>query len=199
MGLCGELYIDETQIKVFSAIITIEAGFYSGDLIEYLVEAFQMPTRNIKWEITTKKALKQETFRDYIKYPFDTFSEAEAKTLSNSFIGELGRKYTRTNRGFTCRDIDTVQCSWTVGLAERKNITINNYNDLFLIREQTVERFFSDNTSVNRFVVSKAIFRCLYHLYDNWANETKLYSINTDGFFITNPRKQHPSKKDVKF
>lgn len=77
-----------------------------------------------------------------------------------------------------------------MGLAEGKNITIDNYNDLFLVREQTVERFFSDNTSVNRFVVSQAIFRCLYHLYDNWANETKLYSITTDGFFITNPRKQ---------
>lgn len=92
LGLCGEFYIDETEIKVFRATIKIEAGFYSGDLIQYLVEAFHMPTRNIKWEITTKRALKPETFRDYIKYLFNTFSEAKAKKLANSFIGELGRK-----------------------------------------------------------------------------------------------------------
>ena len=35
--------------------------------------------------------------------------------------------------------------------AEGKNMTIDNYKDLYLIREQTVERIFSDNTSINWF------------------------------------------------
>ena len=40
--------------------------------------------------------------------------------------------------------------------AEGKNITIDNYKDLYLIREQTVEIIFSDNTSINWFVRSEA-------------------------------------------
>ena len=41
---------------------------------------------------------------------FDTFTEAQAKLLPKSFIGELGRKYTQTEHGFTCGDVDTAQC-----------------------------------------------------------------------------------------
>lgn len=115
LGLCGEFYIDETEIKIFSATIKIEAGFYSGDLLEYLVKAFHMPTRNIKWKITTDK----ESFktRHFERLSAISFPESQARGLANSFIGELGRKCTCTKRGFTCNIIDTAQCLWTVGLA----------------------------------------------------------------------------------
>ena len=93
------------------------------------------------------------------------------------------------------RNVDTAQCLWTVGLAEGKNITIDSYKDLFLVREQTVDPIFSDNTSVNRFVISQAIFRCFYLLYDNWTKGSILYSINTDRFYMTNPKHTYPSKK----
>lgn len=151
----------------FGVPLKIEAGFYSSNLLWYLVNDLHMPTKNIKWMITTKKALKPDTFRAFFTCLFRTFPEAEAKKLANSYIGELGRKYFRTNHGFTCRDIDTAQCMWTVGLAEGKNITIDNYKDLFLIREQSVEPIFSDNTSINRFVISEAILHCLQLIFDS--------------------------------
>ena len=34
---------------------------------------------------------------------------------------------------------------------------------------------------------------------DNWTDESELYSINTDGVFMTNPKHQYPNKKDVEF
>ena len=101
-----------------------------------------MPTSNIKYRITTQKAPKPHTFRAFLTYIFIIFPESQAKMLANSFIGELGRKYSRNDHGFTCRDMDTAQCIWTSALAEGKNITIDNYKDLHLIREQTVERIF---------------------------------------------------------
>ena len=78
------------------------------------------------------------------------------------------------------------------GISRGKNITVDSYKDMFLVREQTVERIFSNNTSINRFVISKA-------MYDNWTNNSKLYSINTDDFFMTNPRHKYLDKKSVKF
>ena len=39
----------------------------------------------------------------------------------------------------------------------------------------------------------------------NWSHDengnsiSKIYAINTGGIFMTNPRKQHPNKKDAKF
>lgn len=95
--------------------------------------------------------------------------------------------------------MDTARCIWTSCLAEGKNITIDNYKDLYLIREQTVERFFSDNTSINRFVISEAILKYLQLILDNYTKDSILYSVKTDRFYMTNPKVTYPNKKDVKF
>ena len=58
---------------------------------------------------------------------------------------------------------------------------------------------FSDNTSINRFFVSQSILSCLNLIYDNWTDESELYSVNTDGIFITNPKHQYPNKSEVEF
>ena len=62
--------------------------------------------------------------------------------MANSFIGDLGRKYNRTNYGFTCQDLETAQNIWTQGLTDGKNITIDNFEDLYLIREQKIDRIY---------------------------------------------------------
>ena len=48
--------------------IIIEAGFYSANLVGYLVEVLHMPITQIKYKITTKRALKPDTFKGYIKF-----------------------------------------------------------------------------------------------------------------------------------
>ena len=195
----GEFYINKTVIKTFGVPLKLEAGFYSRNLVLYLVDVLNMPIKKIKWKITTKRALAGNTFRNLMIYIFKTFPENQAKKLANSFIGELGRKYLRTDHGFACRDMDTAQYIWTSALAEKRNITIDNYKDLFLIRERTIERHLSDNTSVNRFVISEAILQCLKLISDNWPTDSELYSVNTDGFFMTNPKNRYRNKSDVKF
>ena len=80
-------------------------------------------------------------------------------------------------------------------MAEKRNVTI----DIFLIREQQVERIFSDNTRINRFVVSQAILKCLQLIHACYGKNSVLYNCNTDGIFITNPAIKLKNKKDVKF
>lgn len=157
-----------------------------------------MPTRNIKYKIRTKKVLKPDKF-EAIFTIFKMFPESQAKIMAISFIGELGRKYKRTDHGFTCRDMDTAQCIWTPALAEGRNITVDNYEDLCLIREQKIERILSDSTSINRFAISQAILKCLQLTFHSKSNNSILYSVNTDGFYITNPKVTYTNKKDVEF
>ena len=88
---CGEFYIDDTTLDNYGAPIRLEAGFYSSNLISYLVDELNMLT-TIKYKIVTKKTLKPETFREFIEYVFDNFEEGKAKKLANSYIGKLGRK-----------------------------------------------------------------------------------------------------------
>ena len=196
---CGEFYIDETILNNYSNPIKIEAGFYSSNLILYLVNELNMPLSQIKYQIISKRALKPNTFSEYIKYVFDNFSENEAKKIANSFIGDLGRKYNKTNQGFCCTDWETATACWTSGMAEGKNITVDYYNNLYLIREQHVERIFSDHTSINRFVVSQAIMKCLQLIKTCHGENSVLYGYNTDGIYISNPMKSFKNKKNVKF
>ena len=139
---CGEFYIDETILCNYRTPLKIEAGFYSSNLVSYLVEVLNMPIGQIKHKIITKMALKPDTFSEFIKYIFDNLPESEAKKIANSFIGDLGRKYNRTNNGFTCTDYDTAMCFWTSAMAEKRNVTIDHFNGLYLIKEQQVNHIF---------------------------------------------------------
>lgn len=178
--------------------LKLEAGFYSSSLISYLVNSLHMPITQTKNKITTKRALKPDTFKPFVKYVFDNFEEVEAKKLVNSYIGELGRKYNKINQGFTCTEHDTVMCCWTSTMADNRNVRIDYYSDLYLIREQIVERLISDNTSINRFVVLEAILKCLQLLEACYSKDNTLYSYNTDGIFISNPKIIFKNKKYIK-
>lgn len=50
-----------------------------------------MDKKQIKYKITTQKALKPDTFKEFIKYIFDTLPEKQAEIVCNSFIGNLGK------------------------------------------------------------------------------------------------------------
>ena len=140
---------------------------------------------------------------------FSMFPESHAKLLANTYIGELGRKYSHKDHGFTCSSLHTAQCIWTSALAENRDVVINSYQnpntkqELYLIRERQIERIFSDNTSINRFVISQSILKCLNILHDNASHDndgngiSQVYAINTDGVFMTNAKNQYPNKKDL--
>ena len=176
------------MIQLFGQKISIEAGFYHISLIDSLIHDFDMPQSNIKYKIIANHFIKGDTFREFMLYLFTNFSESRAKKLANSFIGDLGRKYNKTDYGFMCTELQTCQDVWTPSLAENKNITINKFDDVYLVREQKIERIFSDHTSINRFVISGSILNCLTMLKRNWTKRSEVFSINTDGFFITNPK-----------
>lgn len=114
--------------------------------------------------------------------------------MANSFIGELGRKYNRTDFGFICQDLQTCQDVWTDGIERGVNVIIDKFQDIFLVREQKIERILSDHTSINRFVISNSILQCLALLKENWTEHSELYSINTDGFYMTNPKYKYKMK-----
>lgn len=70
---------------------------------------------------------------------------------------------------------------------------------MYLVREQKIERILTDNTSINRFIISGSILQCLTLLKRNWTKHSELFSINTDGFFMTNPKYKYENKAYVKF
>ena len=137
----GEFYIDETILLNYKTPIKIEAGFYSNILVSYLLEDLHMDKKQIKYKITTKKALKPDTFKEFIKYMFDTLPEKQAKIICNSLIGNLGKKYDIVNEGFVCTEYETAMNLWVQAMSENKNITIDHYNNTYLIKEKKLIAF----------------------------------------------------------
>ena len=78
---------------------------------------------------------------------------------------------------------------WTIAMSEVQNVTVDHYNNIFLIREQKVERIFSDNTSINQFVASEAMLRLLQLIDTCHGENSVLYSYNTDGIYIASKNK----------
>ena len=140
----GEYYIDEYVIdKRLGKGIKIEAGFYSEPLVRALITKFKMPISNVKWYIQARKTLSPDTFKNYMLAIFSMFPESQAKLLANSYIGELGRKYSRKDHGFTCSSLDTAQCIWTSALAENRDVVIDSY--------QSPNTKYADKTASNEF------------------------------------------------
>ena len=83
----------------------------------------------------------------------------------------------------------------------------NTKQQPFSIRERQIKRIISDNTSINRFVISEVILKCLNLLAKNCSHNSNrniisaVYAINTDGIFMTNAKRLHKyqNKKDVEF
>ena len=135
----GEFYIDEVVLDKKGCDLKKEAGFYSKNLVKYLVQVLNMDLSTIKYMIVTNRALKPDTFKSFTEYIFDNFEQKTARILANSFIGSCGRKYSKINHGFTCRDYETAMNVWTPGVNEKMNITVDDYNNLYLIKEQKIE------------------------------------------------------------
>lgn len=102
--------------------------------------------------------------------------------MANSFIGELGKEYNKSTMGFTCTEYETAMCCWTAAMSEKKNVTVDHYNGLYLIKEQSVERIFSDHTSINRFVVSEAVLKCLQLIETCYGKNSVLYGTTQMGY-----------------
>ena len=86
-----------------------------------------MPASNVKWYIQARKTLAPDTFKNYMLAIFSMFPESQTKVLANSYTGELGRKYSCRDHGFTCSSLDAAQCIWTSALAENRDVVIDSY------------------------------------------------------------------------
>lgn len=85
---------------------------------------------------------------------------------------------------------------WVQAMNENNNVSIDHYKDTYLIKEQKIDRIFSDNTSINRFVISQAILKLLFLIRECHSDKSELIAYNTDGIYITNPKIKFKNKKE---
>lgn len=86
----------------------------------------------------TKRALKPDTFKKFVRYVSDNFLESKGKKLANG-------GYSVTNHGFTCTSYHITTCCWTSAMANKRNVTVEYHNGTFLSENKKVEWIFSDH------------------------------------------------------
>ena len=82
-----EYYINKTHIDKYKTAnnepITIEAGFYGRNLIDYQLKHKYITLSDIKHQPVADKSITHDAFKRYMKYIFDNF-ELTAKKVGKS-------------------------------------------------------------------------------------------------------------------
>ena len=67
LRLCGEFYVDETILNNHGMPLKLKAGFFSSNLISYLVDTLNMDVSKIKYKIVTKKSIKTGHVQEFYR------------------------------------------------------------------------------------------------------------------------------------
>ena len=130
----GEYYIDEIYITKYKTSnnepVTIEAGFYARNLIDFILDKMYISPEDIKYQLVADRSIKHDAFEGYIKYVFDNFDEKKAKKIANQYIGYLGTKYDKSSQGFTTTSYQTACALWTEAAENNINVSINNMDNI---------------------------------------------------------------------
>ena len=142
-----------SKLRGFGNQLVLKAGFYSQPPTAYLVHKGLIDKSRIAYMVLPRRALKPNTYSEFMLRLFIENNDKVVKNLANSFIGALGRKYDKQNFGVVC-GYETAMGCWCEGSKNGDHITITSNEESYLIRNQKVTRIMEDHTSINTFVVS---------------------------------------------
>ena len=78
-------------------------------------------------------------------------------------------------------------------------MAVNHHENLYMVREQHIERITSDSTTTKRNIISQTTLRLQLLMQKCCGKALVVYSANTDGIFIMNPVGIFQRKSEVEF
>ena len=183
--ICGEYFIDNVIIEKYKGSdkpFIIYAGLYSWNLIKYLIDNKLMKRNKIKKMLLPCAELPFEHLKLFVETIYNSFEEDSAKQIINMFIGNMGTKYNKDIKG--CIIDNEIEARSIQALYP--HIEINEFNNLFLVKQVIKNKLQEDNTSINRFVVCGGIMKLLDTMSKVMKEDSKLISIRTDCVYVEN-------------
>lgn len=94
----GEYFIDK-KIILCDGFMVYPRGFYPLNFVNFLISNNIITKKDITAYIPAKQFIKADVFNKFVIYVYKNFDEADAKIIINNFIGDLGTKYIKSDKG----------------------------------------------------------------------------------------------------
>lgn len=190
---CGEYLIDNIIIKKYSNL-PLQKQIMPYNLVKYMLDNNLIKKENI---LCVRKAsrcfpaeIESKFMTDLINIiNRETYGD-NAKLMSNSYIGKLGKKYNKSDKSFITTNFDVVCGMFYQKFNENDfQFNCNKINDFFFARFTNTTRLMKDNTPIHRQILGSAYIEVFELLNKVHGPKSELIGINTDCIFIRNPEK----------
>lgn len=177
----GEYYINK-QIILCDGLMIYPNGFYPLNFVQFILECGAIELTDITHCILAKQFLKADTFKEFVEHIYTNYPMSDAKQIVNNFIGNLGQKYIRSDKGFNTTSFDIAAS--IILQYPNDNVTIDTNNDIHFVRVKSSEPKYDNSLSIHRHIICGGIIN-LVNLYK--AIKTPLnraVAFNTDSIMM---------------
>lgn len=178
--------------------VSLPAGLYGHHLISYLLEKQYINKKDISHVIKASYHLDNKTFKPFVKTAIDVLG-SKSKNVINQTIGNFNSKHIKQYYGCTTTSKDIVNGLYIQEIQEKKrDFKYFKLGEFYLCRSSTKKRVNSDNTSINRHVISGGIMNLIKSMEKYYIDGVNFISgYNTDSIFIRNKNNSIPIINDV--
>ena len=181
--LAGEYYINK-QIKLCDGTMVYPQGFYPLNFTKYLLEKEIITKKNITHCIIAKQFLKADQFKEFVKHIYTTYEASEAKQLVNNFIGDLGTKYIKSDKGCITSSFE-IACALLFQEKNNNNdIVIDQHNGLNFVRIKTKTPKYNTGLPLHRHIICGGIINLANLYYKIKTPQNMVVAFNTDSLML---------------
>lgn len=197
-----EIVVGEYLIGAFSinqlGNVFIPQQIVGQNFIHFVLERGYMDKDNILFQRVATYSTSASTFSKFMQTIRDhKFNDDESvnkmmvKTLSNCFIGGLGKKYKTTDKGFVTDAWDYVCQSHTKDIKENDNWTVTSIGGLHFVRTSNQIRLSNDHSAINRQIISQGMVDLIKMIEIKYKpGHSRIVGYNTDAVFMLYPNRE---------
>jgi hypothetical protein len=185
--LCGEYLVESFTIKQLGRF-RFQKQILSYNIVIYLLENKYISKTQITLFRKASFSIKAHKLSDFMKELMSLIPRSKydgAKLLYNSFIGSLGKKYIKEDKGFLTTDFETV-CAMYYEQPEGYGMT--KLDNVYFVRHTTEKRIDQDHGPIYRQILCQGMINLLELTKSAFGQESRLIGYNTDSVFIENPK-----------
>jgi hypothetical protein len=188
--VCGEYLVNGFSIKQLGGI-HFPKQWLSHNIVRKFVNKGYLDKGRIILVAKASLSYKPDTLHSFMKDVLELFPRSKygnaTKILCNAFIGMLGKRYHKLDKGFITNDYDTVQamfCMYPTGF------NMNQFNDFYFVRNTLETRLDKDHGAIFRQILCQGMLSVVELLEQVYGNGSRLISYKTDAVFVENPIRQ---------
>jgi hypothetical protein len=182
--IAGEYYINK-QISLCDGLMLYPNGYYPLVFVKYLLDKQAITKKDITYYIPAKQYIKADAFKTFVEHVYENYDEHDAKKIINNFIGDLGTRFIKSDKGCITSSLD-IACSILLQEKgkDRTNVYIDSLNDNHFVRVQSKQPKYNTGLPIHRHIICGGIINLANLYYTLKSESTRFICFNTDSIMV---------------